>query len=196
MAENESRKQGRQPGDIPRSVRQRTGSSCSSSEDSDTTLGDGPGRARIWFPIAGYLEHTLGGGAGTTSPSACVTLPTNDTSATCPTCPTTRYVTPLSDRDDLPDDRCGLFYGLLDRDVMLSALRLPCLPSVSLARQLRLLGAARDEAFRREVPAPRDQGPRAHGALGRRVAFRALFSPTGASSSAPFLMPDASMAFG
>ncbi len=64
MAENESRKQGRQPGDIPRSVRQRTGSSCSSSEDSDTTLGDGPGRARIWFPIAGYLEHTLGGGGG------------------------------------------------------------------------------------------------------------------------------------
>merc|ERR1712093_210432 len=80
-------------------------------------------------------------------------------------------------------------YGLVDRDVVLSALRLHLRPSVSLARRLPVLGAARDEAFRREVPAPRDQGPRAHphGALGRRVvAVRTLFSSTGASSSAPY----------
>ena len=41
-----------------------------------------------------------------------------------------------------------------------------------------VVGAARDEALRREVPGPRDQWPRTHGALGRRVvAFRALFRP-------------------
>ena len=40
-----------------------------------------------------------------------------------------------------------------------------------------VVGAARDEALRREVPGPRDQWPRTHGALGRRVvAFRALFA--------------------
>merc|ERR1712224_748834 len=74
---------------------------------------------------------------------------------------------------DRPDEEIGgnciclPLYGLLDRDVVLSALRLHLRPSGSLARRLPVLGAARDEAFRREVPAPRDQGPRAHGALGR-----------------------------
>ena len=58
MAENESRKQGRQPGDIPRSVRQRTGSSGSSSEDEASAVDEA--RDKAWHESKGVPYAPIG----------------------------------------------------------------------------------------------------------------------------------------
>ena len=58
MAENESRKQGRQPGDIPRSVRQRTGSSSSSSEDEASAVDEAKDKA--WHESKGVPYVPIG----------------------------------------------------------------------------------------------------------------------------------------
>ena len=58
MAENESRKQGRQPGDIPRSVRQRTGSSGSSSEDEASAADEAKDKA--WHEDKGVPYAPIG----------------------------------------------------------------------------------------------------------------------------------------
>ena len=58
MAENESRKQARQPGDIPRSVRQRTGSSSSSSEDEASAVDEAKDKA--WHESKGVPYVPIG----------------------------------------------------------------------------------------------------------------------------------------
>merc|ERR1711977_595823 len=94
-------------------------------------------------------------GVPTTNPSACVTIPREDTSTTGPT---RRLAATVS--------VCPLLRPAGSGRYAIS-LAVAFAPIRFLGSATALLGASRDEAFRREVPAPRDQGPRAHGALGR-----------------------------